>query len=214
MNNKYLLSIYIISILICLLLIWLDIESIDYKNNIIIIMILLQNIPLYIIYNNKWNKSADGGNFNKCSSLIESNIEPYDELCSNGKIDKKISLEIHPDKNPGCKDKATKFFQDVGNFCSNNIIKKYQPPENTTEVSTKANTYTTTNQDDTYQQYKPDNTYQQYKPDYINISDYDLKQKAQSGDINAQREIANRQPVRNIRLNPNERTDTDFCTIM
>jgi len=213
MNYLSLLIIYVISLIICSVLLSIDLLDDRYNILIFLIIILSQSIPIYIIYKKKSIAIAGKGLFSKCSSLIESNIQPYIEMCSNGKIDKKISLEIHPDKNPGCTEKATKFFQESSNFCAQNIINKNNKSNYMDNDIMNMNNFNSSNYAFNDTQYK-NNSYNNSKQNYLNLSDYDLRQKVNSGDSMAIKELANRQPIRNIKLNPNEPANSDFCNIM
>lgn len=217
MNNLNIFIIYLICfIILCILL---NLEIINDKYNILItfIIILLQGIPIYIIYKSQCSNIIGKGLINKCSPLIEANVSPFSEMCYNGKVDKKISLEIHPDKNLGCIKEATKYTQDVQNFCQQNIIPKKPQYDNNYTNNYSTDKYSTeknyTNNYSNSYKFNTNNSYNS-KPNYSSLSQYDLQQKFNSGDTLAMRELASRQSIRNIKLDPNENSNSDFCTIM
>lgn len=148
-------------------------------------------------------------------------------------LTKNAQRDFHPNTNIICQNDANSAFKDVNKRCGIVVEKKqkYEKEKKLREEennnwsfsdwigdlfsfsdNTNTNTNSTASSSTSYTDYKNEQTKK-----HKNMSDYDLRQSANVGNQSAYKEMADRNFARNnynVKTNPDERTDTDFCSIM
>lgn len=146
-------------------------------------------------------------------------------------LTKRAQLKFHPDLNRSCPNDASNAFRDVNSRCGI-IVEKKQKYDRETKLKEEQNNnrgftgwsngfFSTSDNTNTNSPPRSSTDYLDYKSKeaerYKNMSDNELRQSFYSADQSVYKEMADRNFARNnynVKLNPDERPDTDFCSIM
>lgn len=192
-------------------------------------MIFAINV-IYIMYKRKKyignNESINGGKCSDIQNYLKNSNQNFDlDWCNFNKTEtdktyltKKANLALHPNANNQCATEANEAFKMANNECQKIMKKGFL--DRIEEWWNSSSAKTTTTSPPTTNKYTS-----QYTPQYTksepsttkNMSDYELRQGFNVGNQAAMKEMADRRfknsPV-NVKSNPNERPELDFCTIM
>lgn len=170
------------------------------------------------------NEYITGGTCDDIKKYLQNTNNIDAEWCNFEKTDsdktyltKTANRKFHPNSNVKCSEEATKAFQNVNNKCESiiegNLFDKFSKWWNTPSTPSQSSTPQSSSAWSTPQSSSSWST----PKNYSNMSDYDLRQEANSGNSNAYKEMADRRfrdsPI-NVKSDPDARPELDFCTIM